>query len=151
GERTPDSQGGTGGGLEGGEALLRERRRLRRETARCAETRGGPDTCRRRRSGPSLRERVLSAEEVPEDRGGVALPRAHPGATDRPPPNSQGDGEGHRVHQRRDLRVPLRRIERAILLPREQYEAAGRAPRHRNDYRSGYRRAAAKGRERRRP
>ena len=134
---------------------LRRRHALRRAADRAAAARRDPGLRRRpRQRRPPVRARVLGPAPPPEGHRGEPVARARR----RPCAQRMGDGRGgrgarRRLPQRRHDRVPARRRRRrrAVLLPRDEHAAAGRAPGHRGGHRHRPRaRAAARSRRARR-
>ena len=132
------------GPARGGERL-RGRSPLPREVPGPPPPRRDPDLRgRTRRLHVAGRARVLRAAAPPEDRRGEPL--LHPRRADAAG-DGRGGGEGRarrRLPGRRDRRVPRRRAPE-LLLPRDEHEAAGRAPGHRALHRARPRPAADRG------
>ena len=126
-----------------GRLRVRRRHRLPRTLRRLAPPHRGADPRRHvRRGRPPLRARMLDPAALPEDHRGGALPRGRRRAARRVVRRRRRRGQGDRLRRRRHGRVRARRV-RALLLPRGQHPAAGRAPGHRDDHRPRPRRAAA--------
>ena len=90
------------------------------------------------------RARLLDPAPPPEGGGGGA------GAGEVQPSDPRADAQGgqgrrrdDRLPGRRHRRVPLRRGDRTLLLPRDEHPPPGRAPRHRDGLPPGPGRAAA--------
>ena len=147
-----DAGRGDSGGAPRGAGRLRRRHALRRAADRAAAPRRDPDLRRRPRPRRApVRARVLGAAAASEDHRGKPVA----GADARRCATRMGDGGGRRgaggrLPQRRHDRVPARgrRRRRALLLPRDEHAAAGRAPGHRAGDRHRSRARAVAGRDR---
>ena len=112
---------------------VRRRHRLRRAVRRARPPRRGAGPRRRpRRSGRGRRARLLDAAPAPEGRRGVAGPRAAPTRSRRRctrPPGAAAEAIDYRGAGTVEFLYDPGR--RAVLLPRDEHPAPGRAPGHR--------------------
>ena len=126
-----------------GDGTLYVERRVERPAPR-----RDPDLRRRaRRLRPPVRARVLDPAAAPEDRRGDAVAGADAGGAGAHGRGRRGRRARRRLRQRRHDRVPARGHRRrgALLLPRDEHAAAGRARDHRGDHRRRSRPRAARG------
>ncbi len=127
--------GGAGVGATRGEGVVRRRSRAARALPQLAAPHRDPGVRRHaRRGGLPVRAGLLGAAAAPEGARGSAGAGDGADAAARDGRGGGRRGQGDRLRRRGHRRIH-RRAGRHVLFHGDEHAAAGRAPRHRNDYR----------------